>query len=373
MAQARAGLPEVENVPKDCARRLEAWFDLHARDLPWRHTRDPYSIWVSEVMLQQTRVDTIVGRYPSFLKRFPTLEELAQAELDEVRAEWAGLGYYRRCENLWKGARYVLDNYNGELPKEPAELRKIPGIGDYTSSAIAAIAFDIPSAAIDGNVLRVGGRFMADKRSIAENSFKKDVRKWADQIVDGGSPPVLVQALMEIGATVCMPTIAHCDRCPLESHCEGSRLPDPTEVPAPAPRAKPKRWTGVVAVGIHPDGQLVFEKRPEKGLLSGLWFLPGTVGPSDNPDVRAAIKNARKSAASIFNVETKQCGAHTKASWRFSHILLEPFIVPVHLENYTAMAPQASKSKEVWSKEAVPTVTRHFLKSIGQDLDGVQE
>jgi A/G-specific adenine glycosylase len=324
-------------------------------------------------MLQQTRVDTIVGRFPRFLNRFPSLEALAESDLDEVRSEWAGLGYYRRCENLWKGARFVLENYEGQLPKDPAELKKIPGVGDYTASAIAAIAFDVPTGAIDGNVLRVGGRFMADPRSIADTQFKKTVRTWADSVVAEGSPPVLVQALMEIGATVCMPTIAHCDRCPLEIQCAGSLLPDPTEVPAAAPRAKPARWTGMVAVGVYPDGKLVFERRPEKGLLGGLWFLPGVVGPKDDPEVRSAHKNARQNAAALFGVETDRCGHSTQASWRFSHILLEPTIVTVHLDEYCPEAPRASKSKDRWAKEAVPSVTRHFLKSIGQELDGVPE
>jgi A/G-specific adenine glycosylase len=320
-------------------------------------------------MLQQTRVDTIRGRFPRFMKRFPSLQILADADLDVVRSEWAGLGYYRRCENLWKGARFVRDELGGALPRDPAELKKIAGIGPYTASAIAAIAFDVPSAAIDGNVLRVGGRVLADQRSIAEASFKKDVERWANSVVNAGRPSILVQALMELGATTCTPAIAHCHRCPIVHGCAGTRLADPTEVPAPAPRAKPAKWAGVVAVGVHPDGRLVFERRPEKGLLGGLWFLPGIVGPRDDESVRSALRSARKCAAGLFGVEEAQCGQSQEASWRFSHILLEPTVVAVHLDRYTPRAPRASDSMENWAKGAVPTVTRHLLKSVGYNLD----
>jgi A/G-specific adenine glycosylase len=250
-------------------RRLLSFFDDHARDLPWRRTDDPYAIWVSEVMLQQTRVETVEPYYERFLERFPDVEALADASKDEVLKEWEGLGYYRRARLLHEAAGVVRERHGGRLPDTAEKLRELPGIGPYTAGALASIAFQEASPAVDGNVRRVLSRLF----DLADPS-PAELREHASRLVDPDRPGDFNQALMELGAGVCTATSPSCPECPVRDLCMARARGTVDHRPAPRKRAPRPEVTYGVAVAVDPDGRLLVRRRPDRGLLAGLWEFP---------------------------------------------------------------------------------------------------
>lgn len=195
------------------------WFNVNKRDLPWRYTRDPYLIWISEVILQQTRVDQGIGYYHRFISRFPTIKELADADIDEILMLWQGLGYYTRARNLHETAKIVQSKYKGKFPDEVSDLKGLKGIGDYTAAAIASLAFNKPEAMVDGNVYRVLSRYFASEIPIDSTSGKKHFKELAQAVLNTKNPAAHNEALMELGATVCLPANPICTHCPLQLKC----------------------------------------------------------------------------------------------------------------------------------------------------------
>lgn len=261
---------------------ISDWFDAGHRDLPWRRTRDPYRIWVSEVMLQQTRVETVRDYYARFLERFPTVDALACAERDEVMAVWQGLGYYRRADNLKKGAAYVHTALQGQFPHTREGLLEVPGIGDYTAGAIASFAFGLPEPAVDGNVMRVVSRLFALDAPIDTPAAKRDVTDRVRRMIPAGRAWSHNQGLMELGAVVCLPKGPRCEECPVRNLCQAYER-DLVEI---LPRKNPKKKQTVVrrAVLLVTCGAAVLlHRRPEEGLLAGLWEFPGYDEGEDNP------------------------------------------------------------------------------------------
>lgn len=261
---------------------LVTWYRGHARDLPWRHRRDPYAIWVSEVMLQQTRVEAVLGRYEAFLRRFPDLASLAAADPSEVLAEWAGLGYYRRARQMHAAAQ-TIQREGGSLPRSAAALRLLPGFGAYTAGAVASIAFDEPVPAVDGNVERVIARLLALSGDPARGEAARVVRASAAHLVEAQPPSELNQALMELGALVCTPRAPRCPECPWRRSCAGLA----TGAPESFPRKPPRREVVPVAAyaAVHRDGdRLLWRRRPEGGHNAGLWELPTTEWHGGDPD-----------------------------------------------------------------------------------------
>ena len=252
---------------------LLEWYELNKRDLPWRHTRDPYRIWISEIMLQQTRVEAVKPYYARFLEAFPTVSDLAAAPEERLLKLWEGLGYYSRARNLQRAAQEIVSRYGGQMPRDERALRALPGIGDYTAGAIASIAFGIPAPAVDGNVLRVLSRLRADESDIALPQTKK---AWSERL----RPSVpenagdFAQALIELGATVCVPNAApHCVDCPLAEFCLARQRGLTDAIPVKS--AKKERRIEHRTVLVIGDGErYVIGKRPEKGLLAGLYELP---------------------------------------------------------------------------------------------------
>lgn len=255
------------------AKRLGPWFLQHQRDLAWRRTRDPYAIWVSEIMLQQTRVETVEAYYEKFLERFPDVGTLAAADESEVLAAWSGLGYYRRARLLHAGARHVAAELGGVVPGDPEALRKIPGVGRYTAGAITSIAFDRPAALVDGNVARVLSRIQALLDPKLQDAGAAGHWTLAQQIVEAGSPRVLAQALMELGATVCTPTQPRCPACPVRAECQAHGRGLQATIPAPKKRA-PSPREDLWAVAVRREGRVLLERRASEGLLAGMWCLP---------------------------------------------------------------------------------------------------
>ena len=253
---------------------LLAWYRANRRDLPWRRTRDPYAIWLSEAMLQQTRVETVIPYWERFLARFPDVASLADAEQDEVLGLWAGLGYYSRARNLHRAAREVVEKHDGALPSDPDALRALPGVGRYTAGAVASIAFDRPEPVVDGNVIRVLSRIRGIREDVGAPATLARIWDDAGALARGEAPGDLNQALMELGATVCTPRAPRCASCPVAKRCDAHGAGDAEQLPVKAPRGKPRRVEGVAAWVVR-RGRALAVRRPERGLLGGLWDLPG--------------------------------------------------------------------------------------------------
>ena len=256
--------------------KLLAWYNGAARDLPWRQTNDPYAIWVSEVMLQQTRVQTVIPYYERFLARFPTPTALAEADEDAVLSLWSGLGYYRRARLLHRGVREVVADYGGKVPEDASARRSLPGVGRYTAGAIGSIAFDKEEPIVDGNVGRVLSRLhrIRTPLGVAET----DQRLWteAERLVRGSRPGALNQALMELGATVCTPRQPKCLLCPVREHCQAHARGEVDALPIPRRKTTPRPMacTAVVALAGRGPGRRVWLVRGESNLFGGLWGLP---------------------------------------------------------------------------------------------------
>ncbi len=253
---------------------LLRWYDANKRDLPWRHTRDPYAIWISEAMLQQTRVETVIPYWQRFLEAFPDAYALATADLDDVYAVWTGLGYYSRARNLKHAAESIVREHAGRLPDTAEELQTLKGIGRYTAGAVASIAFEREAPLVDGNVIRVFARLLGVREDSAAKAVVDRLWRVAETLVVGERPGDLNQALMELGATVCTPRSPHCLICPVRAHCDAHARGDAEALPIKKKKAgaKPMR---AVAVWIERKGRVLAVRRPETGLMAGLWELPG--------------------------------------------------------------------------------------------------
>lgn len=251
-----------------------AWFDVHRRDLPWRGIDDPYATWVSEAMLQQTRVETVIPYFVRWMERFPSIEALASAEVDDVLAAWQGLGYYRRARALHAGAKAVVADHGGALPADPAALLSLPGIGPYTAGAIASIAFSRQVPAVDGNVLRVVARLAGIDDDILSGSARRRITAIASNWVPADRPGDWNQALMELGATLCTTKAPSCETCPLSVDCIALDEGRVNELPVRA-RGRAKKQVDVHVLVIENEhGHVWLERRHEDGLLGGLWAPP---------------------------------------------------------------------------------------------------
>jgi len=257
--------------------RLLAWYDKHARDLPWRRSRDPYAIWVSEIMLQQTRVDTVIPYYQRFLSSFPDVKSLAEASEDSVLAHWSGLGYYRRARLLHQGAQSVLSKHGGEVPEDPGARRAIPGVGRYTAGAIGSIAFDLPEPIVDGNVARVLSRQLGIDSPLGERGTEQLLWSHAEAWAKGERPGHLNQALMELGATVCTPQNPDCEKCPIGGSCEALRTNRVDALPIVPKKKAPKSVSLVTLLARDHLGE-TWLARGEGSLFGGLWGCPSVEG-----------------------------------------------------------------------------------------------
>lgn len=263
---------------KEIVPYLLDWYDLNARILPWRDNPKPYYVWISEIMLQQTRVEAVKGYFDRFIEALPSVRALAEVSEDELMKLWEGLGYYSRARNLQKAALFLMEKYQGELPADYEQLLELPGIGSYTAGAIASIAFQIPVPAVDGNVLRVAKRIAGSFDDISKEKVKKEL--WEDliKIIPEERPGDFNQALMELGATVCLPNgKPHCSECPLMHLCQAFHQDKVMLIPV-KPDKKERRKEERTLLLIEAKERYAIQKRPEKGLLAGLWELPGLEG-----------------------------------------------------------------------------------------------
>ncbi|MCM8774897.1 MAG: A/G-specific adenine glycosylase [Candidatus Omnitrophica bacterium] len=268
--------------------KLLGWFKTHARDLPWRRTKDPYKIWVSEIMLQQTQVETVIPYYRKWIKRFPTIRSLAQASLSEVMKHWAGLGYYRRARMFHQAAKLVSRQCHGKIPRSAETLRKLPGIGRYSAGAIASIAFGQPEPVLDGNVKRILSRIFALKEPadspLGEKKLWEISRILVAMVVDGAPrshdcdrqfyhPGDLNQAMMELGATVCLLENPRCETCPVSRLCVAHRMKRENDFPRKKSRERSKRIRNYALI-LRRNGKVLIQKQPRDARWGGLWMFP---------------------------------------------------------------------------------------------------
>ena len=264
---------------------LLPWYEGNQRDLPWRRDREPYHVWLSEIMLQQTRVEAVKGYYARFLEALPTIEALAAAPQEQLNKLWEGLGYYSRVRNLQKAANQILERHNGVFPQDYAAIRDLAGVGDYTAGAVGSICFGLPTPAVDGNVLRVCSRLTADPSPIDKTQTKKDLTARLAAIYPAGRCGDFTQALMELGATVCVPNGApQCTACPLSAICLAHRDGTETELPVKSAK-KPRRVEEMTVLLLHCGGGYALNKRPGEGLLAGLWEFPHLPGKWELPRI----------------------------------------------------------------------------------------
>lgn len=264
---------------KNFTQTILSWYDQGHRDLPWRRTQDPYRIWISEIMLQQTRAETVVSYYERFLARYPTVQDLASAPEEELLKAWEGLGYYSRARSLQKAAKEIVARYGGQLPADLEKLRALPGIGDYTAGAIASIAFGIPAAAVDGNVERVLCRWDAIKDEVGTPAVRRQIAARAQALVPPDRPGAFANAMMEMGATMCTPKNPKCLLCPVREGCMGFAQGIAQELPRKA-KKKAQRVENRAVLLVFCDNRVLIVKRQEK-LLGGLFVFPDVLEESN--------------------------------------------------------------------------------------------
>lgn len=253
---------------------LLSWYRENKRDLPWRKTDDPYRIWVSEIMLQQTQVATVIPYYEQFLQKFPTVFDLAEADEQIVLKQWEGLGYYSRARYLHEAAKEVVNKHAGIIPNDKKEISKLKGIGPYTCGAIMSIAFNKPEPAVDGNVMRVLSRILLIDDNIAEAKTRKKFEKIVDKLISKDDPSSFNQGLMELGALICTPKSPLCLHCPVRDHCQAFQANVQTELPVKTRAKRPRIEPYIVVIIKNEDNSLLIEQRPNEGLLANMWQFP---------------------------------------------------------------------------------------------------
>jgi A/G-specific adenine glycosylase len=282
----------IESFQRD----LISWFEKEQRDLPWRKDRDPYKIWVSEIMLQQTRVETVIPYFHQFIEQFPTLEALADADEEKVLKAWEGLGYYSRVRNLHAAVKEVKERYGGKVPNRAEEFSKLKGVGPYTTGAVLSIAYGVPEPAVDGNVMRVLSRIFLIWEDIAKVRTRKLFEEIVRAIIDKENPSYFNQALMELGALICIPGNPACLLCPVQAHCRAFHEGVQAELPVKTKKAKIKEVPIVAAVIEDETGKVLIHKRDNEGLLANLWEFP-------NCEILPLAENPKTQLETFLNEE----------------------------------------------------------------------
>lgn len=349
---------------KPFAKKITAWYQSHARSLPWRGHVSPYAVWISEVMLQQTRVDTVIPYYERWMKRFPTLDSLADADEQEVLAIWEGLGYYSRARTLLKAAREVRDRFGGTLPQDRKVLETLPGVGRYTAAAITSIAFGKDEPVLDGNVKRVLARVCNFSEPVNTPSGEKILWKLAEDMLPAGCAGEYNQAVMDFGATVCVPRSPDCGHCPVQELCiafqHGVQMDRPVKIiKAPVPTIQ------VAAAIIHRGRSVLIARRPSRGLLGGLWEFPG--GKRENGETlqEALKREILEELQATIEVE-QQMGEYHHA---YTHFKVDLTAFFASLENAEPNPLEASDIRWVEIQELKDFPMGKIDRKISQDLE----
>ncbi len=345
---------EIERLPQ----LLLPWYEKNHRELPWRADRQPYHIWLSEIMLQQTRVEAVRGYYTRFLEILPTVEALAGCDDETLHKLWEGLGYYSRVRNLKKAAQMIVETYHGVFPKTYEDILALTGIGEYTAGAICSIAYDLPTPAVDGNVLRVMARLLENSAPIDLPATKKSVTKILAEIYpkEAGA---FTQALMELGATICGPNRKpDCEACPCRSICLGFAHGTMEKLPVKSPKRERRQAEYTVFI-LSCGERYALEKRPDKGLLAGLWQFPNVPGKRNTQEALEAVENmGLKPKALSREVFRKHIFTHIQ--WNMKGVYLEVSETGGPFQWFTA--------QQIDTQAALPTAFRQFWQEVERDV-----
>ena len=341
----------MENQLKRIVNPLLEWYETHRRELPWRLDQDPYHVWVSEIMLQQTRVEAVKKYYVRFMEMLPDVQSLSEVPEDKLLKLWEGLGYYSRARNLKKAAQRIVHDCGGVFPDTFASLIRLPGVGEYTAGAVASICFHEKVTAVDGNVLRVVARVTGSRENVLLQEVKKKMEKQLVKVLpdDAGS---FNEAMMELGETVCLPgDAAKCQECPLYDVCIAYRDGLTSELPVRIKRTKRRQERRTVLLLMSEDGRIAIEKRPDKGLLAGMYQLPNVEGFCAEPDICSTVE--------AWGMQVQEINFIKEAKHAFTHLdwLMKGYLVRVaHPEGtFFWVTPE-----ELQEKYALPTAMKPF-------------
>ncbi len=360
MASPASTRKHADEMDDRIASDLLAWYDTNHRELPWRMPPrdlakgmkpDPYRVWLSEIMLQQTTVEAVKPYFHAFLEKWPDVGSLAAAEAEDVMKAWAGLGYYSRARNLKACAETVAAQHGNRFPDSEAGLRELPGIGPYTAAAIASIAFNRPAAVVDGNVERVVTRLFSIATPLPE--AKPEIRAHVERMLAASRPGDFAQAMMDLGATVCTPRRPRCMLCPLREDCSAIANGDPEFYPVKPPRAEKPARRGAAFVAVAPDGSVLLRKRPGKGLLGGMTEVPTT-------GWTARVDGATGVEAAPFPATWRRSGSITHV---FTHFALELDVFRADLPSQTALDDHFWSAAAALNGEALPTVMKKVIEA----------
>ncbi|MFC0273821.1 A/G-specific adenine glycosylase [Metabacillus herbersteinensis] len=319
VSQVQEKLKNFEILPFQ--KELIQWYKQEKRNLPWRKDQDPYKVWVSEIMLQQTRVDTVIPYFNQFIHKFPTIDALANADEEDVLKAWEGLGYYSRVRNLQSAVKEVKENYGGIVPNDPDEISKLKGVGPYTKGAILSIAYNIPEPAVDGNVMRVISRILTIWEDIAKPKTRKIFEESIYQLISQEDPSSFNQALMELGATICTPTSPSCLLCPVREHCAAFHEGVQKELPVKSKKKKPKAVQMAAAVLYDQEGNLYIHKRASTGLLANLWEFPNSEVQTTSPTLQSIREQLTYSLEEEYGVTVQLSELSGTIQHIFSHLI----------------------------------------------------
>lgn len=339
---------------------LLAWYDANRRDLPWRHAPSPYRVWVSEIMLQQTRVEAVRPYFASFMDAFPTVEALANAPEEQLLRLWQGLGYYSRARNLQRAAQTVCRDYGGALPEDYDALRTLPGIGDYTAGAILSIACAQRVPAVDGNVLRIAARLLDDGQNVLSAGVRTQYRAWLAEALPPSRCGDYNQALMDLGATVCLPKgAAKCDACPLSPLCAAQKAGTQALRPLREKKKDKRVEQLTVFVLCRPDGTAALRQRPDKGLLASLWEYPHVDGTLDEAQAAQVLAD--------WGLTPHRWYQKLTARHEFTHIRWEMTGYVLEVAGTGALAWYTPRQRQ---SRAIPSAFKKFTESLGEIDNG---
>ncbi len=331
-------------TPKLFSQTVLKWFKLHGRhDLPWQKNATPYRVWVSEIMLQQTQVATVIDYYQRFMKRFPSLKALATAPGDDVLAHWSGLGYYARARNLHKTAKIIFDEHNSRFPKTITELEKLPGIGRSTAGAILSLSMNIPAPILDGNVKRVLTRFAAISGWPGNTDVLKKLWALSESLTPNSACKDYNQAMMDLGATLCTRTKPDCHRCPLKNNCQAHLSGEEEHYPSKKPKKSRPQKSTTMLILKNESGEILFEKRPPSGIWGGLWSFPELTATQSKDETLSHCKN--KFLCNVVDITSL-----SKFSHQFSH-----FELSIHAKMITVKSSPnviMDSSNQVWYNQS---------------------
>ena len=315
---------------------LITWFEREQRELPWRKDQDPYKVWVSEIMLQQTRVDTVIPYFTRFLEQFPTINALAEADEEKVLKAWEGLGYYSRVRNLQSAVKEVREKYNGKVPDSPEEISTLKGIGPYTAGAILSIAYGKPEPAVDGNVMRVLSRLLLIWEDIAKSSSRKTFETAIRKLISHENPSYFNQALMELGALICTPTSPACLLCPVREHCQAYTTGVQNELPIKSKKKKQRPVELTAAILKDEKGRILIRKRPNTGLLANLWEFPNT---EVNLEFRSEKDQFQDYINELYQIEISLGNMVGRIEHVFSHLVWNIHVYKGYLDGEISERP----------------------------------